>query len=354
MENLQATTPTLPQPVSTAAAAAPGDPAAADPTTGEALTGFQTLLARQLKDLLAATGDAGATALDAAAAAAADEKAGDVAADAAAQAATPAEMPWLAMLQLMPAAPALAPGAQAAATAAGAGSDTALGALNSGPAGGGLRADPASARQAAQPLEMPLDAGIRAETFTLGDRMAGREPGADSRDAGMAGSQVGFLHNQPAGSAPTATTPAAVQTQLTTPLDHPAWGNELGQKLVWMVADKHHVAEMHINPPQLGPVDIKLTVDGNETTAVFTSPHSEVRQVLESSLPKLREVLAESGIMLGNASVTADSPRDGSAFAQPQQRLPRVGGDAGAGSEHDPIRQAPVPVRARGLVDLFA
>ena len=350
MENVQATTLTLPQPANTAAAAA-ADQAATDPTTGEALTGFQTVLARQLKDLLALTGDAATPALDTAAPA--DEKAGEVAADAALAVATPAEMPWLAMLQLMPAAPLPTPGGQAAAAVTGTAADTGFSASNG--ISGGLRADPHGAPQPGQAFEMPVDPGIRAETLSFGDRMAARELGADTRDAGMTtGSQVGFLHNQPAASAPSAAAQAAVQTQLATPLDHPAWGSELGQKLVWMVADKLHVAEMHINPPQLGPVDIKLTVDGNETTAVFTSPHSEVRQVLESSLPKLREVLAESGIMLGNASVTADSPRDGSAFAQPQQRMPRLGGDAGPGMEQESMRPAAAPVRGRGLVDLFA
>src|SRR5688500_15189619 len=198
MENLQATALTLAPPVNTAAAA-PGDPSAADPAAGEALTGFQTLLARQLKDLLAATGDAGVPALDAAAAAA-DEKGGDVVADAAAQAATPAEMPWLAMLQLMPAAPPpLAAGAQAAVTATATGPDTALGAANGSLGGGGLRADAPGAAQPTQARELPFDAGMRAETLTFGDRMAGRELGADSRDAGIAAApQVGLLHNQPA------------------------------------------------------------------------------------------------------------------------------------------------------------
>jgi flagellar hook-length control protein FliK len=121
-----------------------------------------------------------------------------------------------------------------------------------------------------------------------------------------------------------------------------------------MVGDKQQVAELHVNPPDLGPLDIKLTIDGSQTTAVFTSPHSEVREAVESALPRLREVLADSGLTLGNASVTADTPRDSQAFARPQQS-DRAGergtADSAAATAAAPLRSVRA---ARGMVDLFA
>jgi flagellar hook-length control protein FliK len=84
---------------------------------------------------------------------------------------------------------------------------------------------------------------------------------------------------------------------------------------------------------------------------VFTSPHSAVREAVESALPRLREILADSGIMLGNASVTADTPRDGQAYAAPRagsHTIDRRAADAGPAAP--PARV----VSSRGLVDLFA
>ena len=135
-----------------------------------------------------------------------------------------------------------------------------------------------------------------------------------------------------------------------------AWGHELGQKVVWMIGAKEHVAELRVNPPELGPLDIKLTVSGNETTAVFTSPHGAVRDAVESSLPRLREVLAESGVTLGNTSVTSDTPRDGSAFTAQDGQNSRGnysarGDDTGAAPTQAP---AVTVSHRRGLVDLFA
>jgi flagellar hook-length control protein FliK len=145
---------------------------------------------------------------------------------------------------------------------------------------------------------------------------------------------------------------APAQAALAAPVGTAEWNSELGQKIVWMIGDRQQTAELHINPPELGPLDIKLTIDGQSTSAVFTSPHSAVREALESALPRLREVLADSGLTLGNASVTADTPRDGRAYAGQQPSARRDDNAAG-----DTVA-APVITRittgVRGLVDFFA
>jgi flagellar hook-length control protein FliK len=144
-----------------------------------------------------------------------------------------------------------------------------------------------------------------------------------------------------------------VQAALAAQVGTPAWNTELGQKIVWMIGDQQQVAELHVNPPNLGPLDIKLTIDGAQTTALFSSPHSAVREALEAALPRLREVLADSGIMLGNASVTADTPRDGRAFAEQPRRSRGSGNHAGETPVEAPLAP-PVITRSRSLVDLFA
>lgn len=165
--------------------------------------------------------------------------------------------------------------------------------------------------------------------------------------------QLAFAHSLPT-SHPTATAIATTHPQINMPVGATGWDAELGQKVVWMINDKQHVAELRVNPPELGPLDIKLTIDDHQTTAVFASPHSAVREAVESALPRLREVLAESGIMLGNASVTADSPRDGSAYT-PQRQSPSAPAEPIADSLSARTRHpTPASARGRGLVDLFA
>jgi hypothetical protein len=95
-----------------------------------------------------------------------------------------------------------------------------------------------------------------------------------------------------------------------------AWGQGLGEKLVWMVTQKHQVAELHLNPPDLGPLKISISLDQNQASAQFVSAHASVREAIELAMPRLREMLAESGITLGNTSVGNET------FHEQAQRQP--------------------------------
>ncbi|MEQ1772161.1 MAG: flagellar hook-length control protein FliK [Burkholderiales bacterium] len=147
----------------------------------------------------------------------------------------------------------------------------------------------------------------------------------------------------------------AAAAHIETPIGTPEWSAEFAQKIVWLAGEKQHTAELHVNPPDLGPLHIRLATDENQTSAIFTSPHSDVREAIEAALPRLREVLADSGITLGQASVTADSPRDGSAFDRQRHPAPVFSGDAdsdvvaASSTSQDVVRG-----RGNGLVDLFA
>ena len=94
------------------------------------------------------------------------------------------------------------------------------------------------------------------------------------------------------------------------PLGNSGWADDFSQKITWMSTQKNQVAELHLNPPDLGPLNVVLKISDNQATALFTSPHSAVRDAVENALPKLRETLADNGITLGNTTVSDQSPRD--------------------------------------------
>lgn len=157
---------------------------------------------------------------------------------------------------------------------------------------------------------------------------------------------------------PTTTQPAAIAQQgeskaipkltVAAPVASPNWSNELGQKVAWMTSSGNHVAELHLNPPNLGPMEVKLTVHNDQATIQFVSQHQEVRTALESALPKLREMMMDSGISLGNASVDSGSSQQ-SGFGQ-QERSERSGGSLLSATGHIPVRIS----RSIGKVDTFA
>ncbi|HAL37247.1 MAG TPA: hypothetical protein DCP03_03670 [Polaromonas sp.] len=128
----------------------------------------------------------------------------------------------------------------------------------------------------------------------------------------------------PAGVA-TSNTPAAVTTRSLAPeVGSSEWGKALGQQVIQMGKAGHQVAELQLNPPGLGPLKVTLSMNDNQIQAMFVSAHSSVRVAVEAALPQLRTSLADSGISLGNTSVSSGSQQQ-TAFAhsqngQPEQR----------------------------------
>ena len=101
-----------------------------------------------------------------------------------------------------------------------------------------------------------------------------------------------------------------IKLAVNVPLTHNAWADDFSQKITWVATQHGQSAELHLNPPQLGPLDVLIKVNGDQATALFTSQHAVVRDAIEQALPKLREMLADNGIMLSNATVSDQSPRE--------------------------------------------
>jgi flagellar hook-length control protein FliK len=137
-----------------------------------------------------------------------------------------------------------------------------------------------------------------------------------------------------------------------------AWNQQVSQKIVWMVAGEEQTASLTLNPPDLGPMQVVLSISNDQTSVAFSSNQLEVRQALENALPRLREMMSESGIALGNATVDAGMP-DG---REAQQQAGRGNGAAGGGGQGDAggvdTGAVPVPrtrpLGERGMVDTFA
>ena len=119
-------------------------------------------------------------------------------------------------------------------------------------------------------------------------------------------------------------------------------------------------AQITLNPPQLGPIEVSLDIRNEQATATFVSANPEVREAIESSLPRLREMLAGVGVELGQANVSHESFRQAS--EQNNNGNGRQTSDAGtrqsaAGGTLQPGIMAADTSHlrsGRGLVDTFA
>jgi hypothetical protein len=87
-------------------------------------------------------------------------------------------------------------------------------------------------------------------------------------------------------------------------LSPPRVEQALGNRVLWMVGQNLQAAELRINPPQLGPLEVHISLEGQHTKVSFITHHAEVREMMESSIPRLRDILAESGLNSVNVDVS--------------------------------------------------
>lgn len=142
-------------------------------------------------------------------------------------------------------------------------------------------------------------------------------------------------------------TEAPTAARIDTPVGGRGWDAEVGLKVVWMVNRAESRAELTLTPPQMGKVDVTLTMSGEQTNASFVAASPAAREALEQALPRLREILADAGITLGQASVNAETPRDG------RERGPAEASGAARRGEA-PAATPQWTRRGNGLVDTFA
>lgn len=164
------------------------------------------------------------------------------------------------------------------------------------------------------------------------------------------------LRTTPHASVDTQLAPAdASSSRLAPSVGTAAWGQALGEKLVWMASGTQQTASLTLNPPNLGPLQIVVHVTNDQATASFFSAQPEVRQALESAFPRLREMMNDAGIQLGQATVSADTPQQNSTPDRQPQRiaLPFSGADHAASAGLQAV-QTPIRQSGRGLVDTFA
>ncbi len=162
---------------------------------------------------------------------------------------------------------------------------------------------------------------------------------------------------------PTAPTPvttdtgfaAAVQQAsdvIPVPVRDTAWAEQIGERVLMMAGKQTTSAEIRLTPAELGPLRVQVSVDDGAANVTFQAQHAVTREAIEQALPRLRELFAESGLTLGQASVgeqgVAEGKRDErSTSAQSAQ------GDAVEADEAGEADEARRVMTSDNLVDTF-
>jgi flagellar hook-length control protein FliK len=153
---------------------------------------------------------------------------------------------------------------------------------------------------------------------------------------------------------------APTNTVISVPLSHHDWSDELSNRVSWMIHQEVQTASVKLNPPHLGPLEVQVSLANDQVNVSFTTHHALVRDALDASMPRLRDMLGNSGLQLGDANVTHHSYSNSNQQQSGQQSSGYGGHGGGAADYTGPsdvllsARHQPLYYVGDGAIDLYA
>lgn len=157
----------------------------------------------------------------------------------------------------------------------------------------------------------------------------------------------------------------ALADPLTTPLRVPdpalqhelraeQFAEQVGRRMLQQIREDRWTVNLQLDPQRLGPMEIELQLEGNQVTAQVGVANAEVRHLLESALPKLRESLDSAGLNLANWSFAQSGAREYREFAQQSAAVAAKAAQTGADvANEDEVSRRVTDDSASRVVDVY-
>ncbi len=121
-------------------------------------------------------------------------------------------------------------------------------------------------------------------------------------------------------------------------LIQPEASNQLKEKMLMMVKDKVHTAEIRLDPSELGSMQIKISLQQDQMSVQFMVQQGNAKDLMEQQMPKLKELLQQQGIELSQGSVQQQNQSSSG-----QEGGRRTAGGSGSGSSLDAAEEPIAP-----------
>ncbi len=152
------------------------------------------------------------------------------------------------------------------------------------------------------------------------------------------------------------TSAAAPAVSLARPIAEPVGSPGFATQVAGEIAQLVHInadrAQLHVHPADMGPIDVTMSVRNDQVTVTMVAADPQTRAALELALPQLRDLLANQGLALANASVNDHAPRNDN--RQGAQHAAARGDARVDGIAAAPAAHLPSSLALRRLVDLYA
>jgi flagellar hook-length control protein FliK len=225
--------------------------------------------------------------------------------------------------------------------------------------------EPAKAAPAGDSGPVPGATGVAGVTSPA---TAGTEPKATAASAPAADPAAANFATVLASATTTAArssaepTTAPAQATLAADPRSPEFAPQLGTQLTLWARDGVQRASLELNPLELGPVSVRIQLDGGNAQVLLAAEHAATRSALEQALPTLASSLRDAGLVLSGGGVFDPRQSAGQNGASGQARgegrddraATRRSLEALAATAGPDGARAGLPLqRARGVIDLF-
>ena len=123
---------------------------------------------------------------------------------------------------------------------------------------------------------------------------------------------------------------------------------QIAEKIRWMVNGRQSMAEIRLDPPEMGSMQIRLNVSGDSASVSFVVQSQQAKEALNEAMPRLRDMFSEQGLDLGESFVSQQN----SGEAGDGEFADQQGGGFGESAEEETKSQETHVVRpVNGLID---
>jgi flagellar hook-length control protein FliK len=129
------------------------------------------------------------------------------------------------------------------------------------------------------------------------------------------------------------------------PVGERHWPDAVGHEVRLLVERGVSSATLRLSPEHLGPVEVRIEIVENQAKVWFGAAHADTRAALADALPRLRDMLEGSGVLLGDAGVHQDAPGKSRTHGLPSP--------SGSG-ESESVEPERATIARIGLIDAYA
>lgn len=102
-------------------------------------------------------------------------------------------------------------------------------------------------------------------------------------------------------------TTATTQLAVGVPVNQQGWDQAVSERVVWLAQQGMQQASIQLHPKNMGPIEVHIALHKDDASIAFVAHHPATREAIQAAMPKLRDMMQQSGLNLAQSDVSHQS-----------------------------------------------